>query len=125
MNRKERTGAAMKRRLRLVSNSDIEPQGARPSQIAQAPADADLLDAYSQAVVRAAAKVSPAIVNIEVHKQPSNRQTTDPRLSPEMRGSGSGFIFTPDGFTLTNSHVVHQATRIEVTLADGRHLLAD
>jgi S1-C subfamily serine protease len=115
----------MKRRLRLVSNSNIEPQGAQSSQSARAPSEADLLDAYSQAVVSAAEKVSPAVVNIEVHKQSSNKQTTAPRFSPEMHGSGSGFIFTPDGFILTNSHVVHQATRIEVTLADGRHLLAD
>jgi S1-C subfamily serine protease len=114
----------MKRMLRLVANGGIEPQDTRAAQITQ-DSDDDLLDAYSRAVVSAAEKVSPSVVNIELHKQLRGRQTTDPRRSPEMQGSGSGFIFTPDGFVLTNSHVVHQTTRIEVTLADGRHLLAD
>jgi S1-C subfamily serine protease len=115
----------MKRRLRLVSNSDIEPQGPRSAQIIQDSPDADLFDAYSRAVIGAAERVSPSVVNIEVAKQLGNRQTAAPHISPEMQGSGSGFIFTPDGFILTNSHVVHQASKIEVMLADGRRLLAD
>jgi S1-C subfamily serine protease len=115
----------MKRRLRLVSNNESESQGAQPVQGVQASSDVDLLDAYSQAVVSAAERVSPSVVNIEVYQQLRNKQTTVPHLSPERQGSGSGFIFTPDGFILTNSHVVHQATKVEVTLADGRRLLAD
>ena len=83
--------------------------------------DAGLLDSYSRAVTAAVERVSPSVVNVEVHQ--AQRQATAERRSGEpreRRGGGSGFVFTPDGLILTNSHVVHDATRIEVTLADGR-----
>jgi S1-C subfamily serine protease len=85
----------------------------------------DVMDAYSRAVIGAAEKVSPSVVFIEVQHAVDAKRGKASKLRPEARGSGSGFIFTPDGFILTNSHVVHGAKRIEVTAADGRQFLAD
>jgi S1-C subfamily serine protease len=84
--------------------------------------DDSVLDAYSRAVTGAVRRVAPSVVNIEVHQQTSGRSRSgEPR---ERRGGGSGFIFTPDGLILTNSHVVHGASRIEVTISDGRRMPA-
>src|SRR5438552_7284038 len=87
--------------------------------------DDHLLDAYSQAVIGAAEKVSPAVVFIDALHRLKGRRQADPRFPREARGSGSGFIFTPDGFILTNSHVVHGASQIEVVLSDGPRVIAD
>jgi S1-C subfamily serine protease len=77
--------------------------------------DSVLLDAYSRTVVSAVARVAPAVVNIDVKQRMSL-----PRGTRELSGNGSGFIITPDGFILTNSHVVHAANSITVNLPDGR-----
>jgi S1-C subfamily serine protease len=80
--------------------------------------DEELLDSYSNSVIRASSIVSPAVVNINVSSRGRNNN-----IMPG--GSGSGFIFTPDGFILTNSHVVHNSVKIEVILSDGRRYAAD
>ncbi len=103
----------------LIRDGDVR---AEERQVSRGAADSDeaLLDAYSRTVVGVAENVSPSVVNIEVRQQRKDRRAGQGRAPQEARGSGSGFIFTPDGFILTNSHVAHAAAGIEVTLADGR-----
>jgi S1-C subfamily serine protease len=78
-----------------------------------------LLDAYSQAVVTVAETVGPAVVNITAVQRGTARTPRGP-VPFEAPGAGSGVIIAPDGYVLTNSHVVHGAVRLEAALADGR-----
>ncbi len=115
----------MKTEIELIVEDGIagEPVGAIKSATPRT--DDDVMDAYSRAVITAAEKVSPSVVYIEVEEAVRSRRPNIPRTPQERRGSGSGFIFTPDGFILTNSHVVHGAKKIEVTLSDGHKHEAD
>lgn len=83
-----------------------------------------LLDAYSQAVVSVVEKLSPSVVSIKVTHQV--RASTPRGVVPfDMTGSGSGVIITPDGYILTNSHVVHNSKGLDVSLSDGKTYAAD
>lgn len=88
-----------------------DPQ--RPSGESADDADVNLLDAYSQAVVGVVEAVSPAVLGIS------------PARGERRGGSGSGFLITPDGYALTNSHVVHGRDRISAETYDGDRLEAD
>lgn len=105
--------------LHLINGAFNEPRDAQPIveiERGDERGDDQLLDAYSRAVVSATEAVSPAVVNIEVTKKESARRA---RNMP-LQGAGSGFVFTPDGYIFTNSHVVHDAREISVTFEDGR-----
>jgi S1-C subfamily serine protease len=102
------------RRARPVSTGSGETQVA---QATTSPPDAALHDAYSQAVMSAVARVAPAVAHLQVEMGARGRRGA-------RQGSGSGFVITPDGYLLTNSHVAGGAEAIEVTLPDGRVVAA-
>ena len=85
-----------------------------PSETAVPADDRALLDAYSRAVIDVVDRVGPAVVRLDVHADGKKRRG----------GTGSGVIVSPDGFVLTNSHVVGGSTRLNVTTVDGRSLSA-
>jgi len=99
-----------------LSTSQDRPIGNTPSP--EPPDDGALLDAYSRTVTEVVHEVTPTVVHIAI-------KGLDRRGQSVVRGAGSGFVFTPDGLILTNSHVVHGASAMEVTLQDGRKLEAD
>jgi len=92
------------------NNSERPSQAVPRTENSEAP----LFDAYSNAVISASEAVSPSVVNIEVHKKSQH-----PQQGPQRAGSGSGFVLTPDGLILTNSHVVHGSQNIYVHFQDG------
>ncbi len=123
-------------RLRRTAEPSADPdpgrggaggRGAAPAgpAAARAPDDGPLLDAYSEAVIRAAERVSPSVVNVEIVQRAPARRGGPSREPREQRGTGSGFVLTPDGFILTNSHVVHGASRVDVSLPDGQRYRAE
>jgi S1-C subfamily serine protease len=109
--------------LKVISNEGAPAEPHSPPSL-QAHDDGPLLDAYSRAVIGAVERVGPAVVHLEV-VTPSTRG----RQRGMNVGSGSGFFFTPDGFLLTNSHVVRGAQAIRATASDGgthaAHLVGD
>lgn len=86
-----------------------EPQSSRHEK----PADAELLDAYSQAVIRVVQRVGPAVITVTGDEQ------------GEGGGSGSGFLMTPDGFALTNSHVARGRKRLKAVTDEGDRIDAE
>jgi S1-C subfamily serine protease len=111
----------MTHRFQYLADSKTPAEGNGAVSARDVTTDGELLDAYSQAVIQAAEAVGPAVINIEVRK---TVPTGSPHAGRQTGGSGSGFIITPDGFAVTNSHVVHDADEIHVTLSDGHRTKA-
>jgi S1-C subfamily serine protease len=112
----------MERDLKLISDI-AKSVGSECPPTPAAEQDLDLLDAYSRAVIGASKKVSPSVVNISVTTRIGAGARA--RSSRERVGTGSGFLFTGDGFIMTNSHVVQNARMLEVVLPDGGSFQAD
>ena len=91
-------------------NAQLDNESSSPAQpgLALPLHDADLLDAYSQAVTSTVKQTGDAVIHLQA------------RLGKKSGGTGSGFLISPDGFAMTNSHVVHGADEIRAQLPDGR-----
>src|SRR3954453_13030156 len=103
---------------RLLKTETEQPVVSEPRPTEPAFEDIELLDAYSDAVTSVFDAVSPAVVHLGVRQEimgPGGRRV-------EGMGSGSGVLITPDGYLITNNHVVERTNRIEVALSDGRVL---
>src|SRR5215468_9736601 len=100
----------------LGAGIDDTSEAAGPTEVDRASGfdDRELLDSYSRAVVTVVERVGPAVVSIVAGR--------GSRKGAGAVGAGSGVIFTPDGYVLTNSHVVHEAVDLGVTLTDGSAL---
>ncbi len=109
--------------LQWLQSPSLASQDPGAPQASAALRDRGLLDSYSDTVASVAERVSPAVVKIDVFGAGASSRKNGPD-GKGPSGSGSGFIFTPDGFILTNSHVVQGAQDILVTLDDGRRLAA-
>jgi S1-C subfamily serine protease len=102
----------------LAGTEGGEPAAGSPCEVPRSEmSNVELLDAYSRAVISVVEHVGPAIVSISVGKESE-------AASFEPMGAGSGFVITPDGYLLTNSHVVSGARKIEAAFIDGRRLAA-
>jgi S1-C subfamily serine protease len=100
------------------------PSGVSPTGRAEKN-DRALVDAYSQAVTAVAEQVSPSVVKIAVYGSEPTPGRRGPAPAPgESSGSGSGFVITPDGYVLTNSHVVSGARRLSAIFQDGQRVAA-
>jgi len=98
--------------LRLADGNS-EPSWSVPDRSAGEVSEREALDAYSRVIVTVAETLGPAVVNLRAVAGEGGRRSV---------GSGSGFLFTPDGFLLTNHHVVRGASRVRVRLNDGREV---
>lgn len=106
----------IRRTLSLIEGMSISPLAANGlAAESQETSDTELLDAYSRAVIGVVDAVASSVVSISVGRDVQ-------RKSPEMAGAGSGVVIAPDGYILTNDHVVHEAERMMVTLTDGSDL---
>ena len=108
------TGERFESLFRLI---DADPGGesaeASPAPRPGVPRDADLLDAYSQAVIGVVRTAGPAVISVAG------------RRDDRAGGMGSGFLITPDGYALTNSHVVRGRSRLRATTHEGDSLDAE
>lgn len=95
-----------------------QPAADRPPAQSWAGSDHEMFDAYSEAVMGVADKISPSVVHIEARSLRSDGGSS-------QAGTGSGFVVSPDGFIVTNSHVVHGADKLRVTLHEGDRFWAD
>ncbi len=108
----------LQKTLKLISGQDLGEKAPGPCALGESErSDVELLDAYSRAVIHVVETVGPAVVGISVDREV-------PGQGSEQTGAGSGVMITPDGYILTNDHVIHGARQLAATLADGRSLKA-